>query len=93
MFTGISFIRFDAWMQSVDTYSGNDLLYFNPKGTIPEAAVIQKGVKRENPFREKKKFNTTGFLAADNRSRENLIQEDEEDEDDVLNDKRGLPEP
>ncbi|KAK2463585.1 hypothetical protein APHAL10511_004336 [Amanita phalloides] len=81
---------FDAWIKSVDAYSGRDLSYFNPEGIIPDAAVIQKGVKRENPFREKKKFNTTGFLTRDNEAQA-ILQEEEEDEE-VLDDKEGLAE-
>jgi len=52
---------FDAWIRAVDTYSGNDLLYLNPSGVLPDAAVITKGVRRENPFRERRVFDTTGF--------------------------------
>ena len=82
--------RFDAWIRAVDTYSGNDLLYFNPKGIIPDVAVIQKGAKRDNPFREKKKFNTTGFPIRDSGTKARL-QEEEEGEDDV-DDEQELPE-
>ena len=53
--------RFDAWVRSLDFYSGNDLLYLSPSGTIPDAAVIKKGVKREKPFKEKKVFDSTSF--------------------------------
>ena len=80
--------RFDAWIQTIDTYSGSDLLYFNPKGTIPDVAVIHKGVRRENPFREKKKFNTTGFLTGDTEAKARL--QEEEDEEEALDDKHEL---
>ncbi|KXN92408.1 tRNA pseudouridine synthase 1 [Leucoagaricus sp. SymC.cos] len=50
---------FDAWIRMVDNYAGNDLLYLNPEGTIPEAAIIQKGERRENPFRERRIFDAT----------------------------------
>lgn len=53
--------RFDSWIRAVDTYSGNDLLYLNPSGVLPEAAVITKGVRRENPFRERRVFDMTSF--------------------------------
>lgn len=53
--------RFDAWMRSIDSYGGDDLLYLNPRGIIPVAAVIKKGEKRENPFKEKRKFDLTSF--------------------------------
>lgn len=52
---------FDSWIRSVDSYNGSDLLYLNSKGVIPAAAVIKKGEKRENPFREQRKFNITSF--------------------------------
>ncbi|KAG1739992.1 pseudouridine synthase [Suillus lakei] len=52
---------FDAWVRSIDTYGGDDLLYLNPKGIIPAAAVIKKGDKRDNPFKEKRKFDLTSF--------------------------------
>ena len=54
-------VRFDAWVRSVDAYGGDDLLYLNPKGTIPAASVTKKGQKRDNPFREKKRFDSTNF--------------------------------
>jgi tRNA pseudouridine38-40 synthase len=52
---------FDAWIRSTDSYAGNDLLYLNHKGIIPDAAVIKKGERRNNPFREKRRFDATGF--------------------------------
>ncbi|KAG5647484.1 hypothetical protein DXG03_009419 [Asterophora parasitica] len=66
---------FDAWMRFVDAYSGKDLLYLNPKGIIPRDAVIKKNERRENPFREKKRFDATSFS----------VDEDDKakDEDDV----------
>ena len=45
----------------MDAYSGNDLQYLNPSGILPDAAVITTGIRRENPFRERKVFDTTGF--------------------------------
>lgn len=53
--------RFDAWIRSVDKYTGNDLLYLGPKGVLPDAAVTVRGERRVNPFREKKRFDTTIF--------------------------------
>jgi hypothetical protein len=53
--------RFDAWIRAVDAYSGNDLLYLNPSGVLPDSAIITKGIRRQNPFRERKVFDTTGF--------------------------------
>ena len=52
---------FDAWIRSTDNYAGNDLLYLNTEGIIPDAAVLKKGEKRSNPFREKKRFDSTHF--------------------------------
>jgi tRNA pseudouridine38-40 synthase len=68
--------RFDAWVRSIDTYGGDDLLYLNPKGIIPAVAVIKKGDKRDNPFKEKRKFDLTNFPD----KQETSIIEDEETE-------------
>jgi tRNA pseudouridine38-40 synthase len=48
-------------MHSIDSYGGNDLLYLNPKGIIPEAAVIKIGERRTKPFKDNKRFDATGF--------------------------------
>jgi len=66
-------------MQTIDNYSGNDLLYLNPKGFVPSQAVINKGERRENPFKEKKRFNATSFSLEN----EKLIDLPDEDEEDV----------
>ncbi|KAJ7312387.1 pseudouridine synthase [Mycena albidolilacea] len=71
---------FDAWIRMVDAYSGNDLLYLNPKGTIPTAAVI-KDRHRDNPFKEKRLFDATSFP-------EQGVEMEEEDEDEVEIDKQ-----
>ncbi|PFH51845.1 hypothetical protein AMATHDRAFT_141626 [Amanita thiersii Skay4041] len=81
---------FDAWIRSVDSYTGNDLRYFNPKGIIPDAAVIKKEERRENPFREQRKFNTTGFALTDIEAKARAQEEDEEE--DLLVDKKNLEE-
>ncbi|KAG6812781.1 hypothetical protein H0H92_000551 [Tricholoma furcatifolium] len=70
---------FDAWMRHLDAYSGNDLLYLNSKGTIPTAAVIKKNERRENPFREKKRFDATSF-SVDEEATKEVGDEDEEEE-------------
>lgn len=44
--------RFDTWIRTIDSYSGNDFIYLNSKGIILPAAVMSKGEKRENGFRE-----------------------------------------
>ncbi|THH18354.1 hypothetical protein EW146_g2617 [Bondarzewia mesenterica] len=66
---------FDAWVRSIDVYSGSDLSYLNPKGIIPASAVIKKNERRTNPFREKKRFDATDYSAA-----KIDIEQDEEDE-------------
>ena len=60
-FTLIWLGSFDAWIRTTDSYAGNDLLYLNHRGVIPDAAVIKKGERRSNPFREKRRFDSTGF--------------------------------
>lgn len=56
-----SYNSFDSWVRFVDAYGGNDLQYLNPKGIIPPTAVIKKGEKRDNPFKEKRRFDATSF--------------------------------
>ncbi|EGO22351.1 hypothetical protein SERLADRAFT_473077 [Serpula lacrymans var. lacrymans S7.9] len=72
---------FDAWIRSIDMYAGNDLLYLNPRGIIPAAAVIKKGEKRDNVFRERKRFDATSFSA---ETKENLLTQDDEEEEDAV---------
>jgi tRNA pseudouridine38-40 synthase len=45
----------------VDAYAGADLLWLNKKGAIPPESVWKAGEKRTNPFKERKKFDTTDF--------------------------------
>ncbi|KAN0137009.1 pseudouridine synthase [Lactarius tabidus] len=66
---------FDGWVRSVDTYSGDDLLYLNSRGIIPAAAVLKKSERRMNPFREKKRFDATDFPET------SKIEADEREED------------
>ena len=73
-------LRFDAWVRSVDTYSGDDLLYLNPRGIIPAAAVLKKSERRKNPFREKKRFDATDFLGTSKTE----VDEREEDEEERI---------
>lgn len=55
-------VSFDGWIRTVDSYSGNDILWLNTNGVIPPEAVIPKvGEKRANPFTERKRFDTTDF--------------------------------
>ena len=53
------------------------MLYLNSSGIIPPVAVIKKGERRENPFREKKKFDATSFSADDGKAE--VVGEDEEE--------------
>ncbi|KAI0272369.1 tRNA pseudouridine synthase [Gloeopeniophorella convolvens] len=71
---------FDAWIRSVDAYAGDDLLYLNPKGIVPAAAVLKKGERRKNPFREKRRFDTTDFAAAGRIEVEADAEDAEEEE-------------
>lgn len=85
--------RFDAWVRSLDFYSGNDLLYLSPSGIIPDAAVIKKGEKREKPFKERKVFDSTSFPDKNNKLVEDEEESfDEDDEDDLPINKRDLVE-
>ncbi|KAI0306054.1 pseudouridine synthase [Multifurca ochricompacta] len=81
---------FDAWIHSTDAYSGDDLLYLNPKGVIPAAAVVKNSERRKNPFREIKRFDVTDFPTG------SKIRGDEDEEDegeqDVLTNKAALVE-
>jgi len=39
---------FDTWLRSVDSYSGDDFGYLNPKGVIPPSAVVKRDTKRNS---------------------------------------------
>ena len=80
--------RFDAWIRAIDAYSGNDLLYLNLTGAVPEAAVIKQGERRENPFREKKIFDTTSFPSNVVKKLEQDVIMVSEDEEEKLNKKQ-----
>jgi tRNA pseudouridine38-40 synthase len=75
-------------VRSIDAYSGDDLLYLNPKGVIPAAAVIKRSERRKNPFREKKRFDVTDFPESSKVEVDEA--EDEEEEQDVVMDKAKL---
>ncbi|KAJ7763584.1 pseudouridine synthase [Mycena maculata] len=74
---------FDAWIRMVDAYGGNDLLYLNPKGTIPSAAVVKDG-HRKHAFKEKRLFDATSFP----EMKQSLDAEEEEGEEEVDKRKR-----
>ena len=63
-----------------DRYSGNDLLYYNPLGSIPDEAVVVKGERRTNPFKERKKFDATEY-AADGAAASAVLQDDDAEEE------------
>lgn len=69
-------------------YSGDDLLYLNPKGIIPAAAVVKRSERRKNPFRERKRFDVTDF--PENSKVEVDEAEDDGEEQDVIIDKAEL---
>jgi tRNA pseudouridine38-40 synthase len=80
--------RFDAWVRSTDAYSGDDLLYFNPKGVIPAAAVVKRSERRKNPFRERKRFDAADFVS--NSKTEADEADEDEDEQEIEVDKAKL---
>jgi len=43
------------WIRNVDSYGGDDLLYLNSEGKIPDVSIIKKGEKRNRPFQEAQK--------------------------------------
>lgn len=53
--------RFNDWIKSIDVYKGGDLSYFIGGGAIPEHAIVKKGVRRQNPFRELKRFDANNY--------------------------------
>ncbi|KAF4592998.1 tRNA pseudouridine synthase 1 [Pleurotus pulmonarius] len=70
---------FDAWIRSVDKYGGDDLLYLNHRGVIPPESVVAKGRRRENPFKEHKRFDATAFPSdAKDGAAKAFIKEDED---------------
>jgi tRNA pseudouridine38-40 synthase len=70
--------RFDAWMRTVDNYSGNDFLWLNPAGIVPKESIILKGQRRENPFKERRRFNATSITVEGDKVVG--LAEDEEEE-------------
>jgi len=43
---------FARWLSFVDSYPGADFEYLNHKGVIPPSAILQKGARYENQFKE-----------------------------------------
>ncbi|KAI0832051.1 pseudouridine synthase [Trametes gibbosa] len=71
---------FDGWIRSIDGYGGHDLEYLNPKGIVPQSAVIKRGESRMNPFREKKRYDATSFPVGGS-SATDAVKEEENSED------------
>lgn len=46
----------------MDCYPGSDFEYLNHKGVIPPSAILQKGAKRENQFKEFLKVGSDGAV-------------------------------
>ncbi|KAH8829258.1 pseudouridine synthase [Flagelloscypha sp. PMI_526] len=92
---------FHSWLTYLDSYSGKDFLYLNSEdGSIPAEAVRPRGEmakhvteRRENPFREKKKFDATTFNIPGKTSHnmEMVEADDDEDESEII-DKKQLTE-
>lgn len=78
-------------MRSIDAYAGNDMLYLNPSGVVPDSAVIHRGEKRANPFKEKRVFDTTSFPNSGIKEKLESVAEMEDEEEEVL-DKKHLAE-
>jgi tRNA pseudouridine38-40 synthase len=55
----------------------NATAQFFAQGTIPDSAVIKRGQRRVNPFREKRRFDLTGFTKPDGSMKEVNFQEEE----------------
>jgi tRNA pseudouridine38-40 synthase len=72
--------RFDAWVRYVDNYEGDDLLYLNPRGIIPAAALIKKNERRRSkPFKENRRFDVINTKdLKDAPSLEEEVESDEE---------------
>ncbi|KAJ7583178.1 pseudouridine synthase [Mycena floridula] len=73
---------FDAWICSVDSYSGDELLYLNTEGRLLPEVLIRKGEARTMPFRENRTFDRTSF-AMDDTTKITLDSEDMSDDAEV----------
>ena len=75
---------FDGWVRSIDAYASHDLEYLNPKGVIPASAVIKRGEYRNNPFREKKRFDATSFPPGVSGTNAASIEEESSEDEEAL---------
>ncbi|KAH6915914.1 pseudouridylate synthase [Coprinopsis sp. MPI-PUGE-AT-0042] len=82
---------FDAWMRHVDMYAGDDLLYLNRQGKVPEESVWKKGERRRNAFREKRVFDITSFQESE-KVKKQLEEDDASEEEEEVIDKKMLAE-
>jgi tRNA pseudouridine38-40 synthase len=64
------------------------LQYLNPKGIIPPMAVIKKGQKRDNPFKEKKRFDASSFPVAKGGQADTEGPDGDDDEESTLDRKQ-----
>lgn len=78
-------------MRHVDMYAGDDLLYLNRQGKVPEESIWKKGERRRNAFREKRVFDTTSFQESE-RVKKQLEEDEASDEEDEVIDKKMLAE-
>ena len=74
--------RFHAWIRTIDKYRGDDLLYLNPEGTIPSAAVIKQGERRANAFKDKRRFDATNVTQE--KGGKDLPSDEEEEEESTI---------
>jgi tRNA pseudouridine38-40 synthase len=73
-------------VRTVDKYAGSDLLWLNPKGTIPTACVLKKGEPRSGRFKERRRFDLTDYSAGqlEGPEVEQDVEDDETDEEEGL---------
>lgn len=59
--------RFDMWLQqSIDSYIGDDFLYLNKTGEVPQASIHRHGSgSSDSGFRDKRIFDLTSFTVED----------------------------
>ena len=67
-------------------------MYYNPEGKIPDIAVVKKGEKRKNTFKDRKHFDATDFRSHDGVKAADPIADagdvaEDEDEEEKMNKK------
>lgn len=76
-------LRFNAWLKTIDSYEGDDLLYLNPEGTVPEVAQYKPGEKRTRKFKEYRYFDRTEFKENASGEIDQITLPDEEEEEEA----------